>query len=50
MAAIDLETWPGGDRPHIVRIRPYRVHGTAWSLAPAPVAAEPAPAASAHQG
>jgi len=26
------------------------VHGTAWSLAPAPVAAEPAPAASAHQG
>jgi uncharacterized protein len=50
IAAIDLETWPGGDRPHIVRIRPYRVHGTAWSLAPAPVAAEPAPAASAHQG
>ena len=49
IAAIDLETWPGGDRPHVVRIRPYRVHGTAWSVVPAPVAAEPAPAASAHQ-
>lgn len=49
IAAIDLETWPGGDRPHVVRIRPYRVHGTAWSVVPAPVAAEPAPAASAQQ-
>lgn len=49
IAAIDLETWPGGDRPHVVRIRPYRVHGTAWSVVPAPVAAEPAPATSAQQ-
>jgi len=46
IAAIDLETWPGGDRPHVVRIRPYRVHGTAWSAIPAP--AEPIPAGS-HQ-
>jgi uncharacterized protein len=36
IAAIELETWPGGDRPHVVRIRPYRVHGTAWTLAPVP--------------
>ncbi|HKY75263.1 MAG TPA: pyridoxamine 5'-phosphate oxidase family protein [Acidimicrobiia bacterium] len=50
IAAIDLETWPGGDRPHVVRIRPYRVHGTAWSVVSAPVAAEPVPAASALQG
>lgn len=49
IAAIDLETWPGGDRPHVVRIRPYRVHGTAWSVVPAPVAAESVPTASAHQ-
>ena len=41
MAQIELEdTWPGGDRPHVVRIRPYRVHGTAWTVAvPTPVAA-----------
>lgn len=45
MAAIDLDTWPGGDRPHVVRIRPYRVHGTAWSIVPA----QAVPAASAHQ-
>ena len=43
IAAIDLETWPGGDRPHVVRIRPYRVHGTAWSVVPAAVAAGPLP-------
>jgi len=41
MASLELDTWPGGDRPHVVRIRPYRVHGTAWSLVPA--------SASAHQ-
>lgn len=41
LAAIELETWPGGDRPHVVRIRPYRVHGTAWSVVPASVAADP---------
>src|SRR6185295_17345540 len=35
LAALDLDTWPGGHRPHVVRIRPYRVHGTAWTLVPA---------------
>jgi len=35
LAALDLDTWPGGDRPHVVRIRPYRVHGTAWTPVPA---------------
>jgi uncharacterized protein len=49
IAAIDLETWPGGDRPHVVRIRPYRVHGTAWSVVPAAVAADSLPAASGHR-
>ena len=34
IAAIEFDTWPGGDRPHFVRIRPYRVHGTAWTLTP----------------
>jgi len=38
IAAIELDTWPGGSRPHVVRIRPYRVHGTAWT-AVVPVAA-----------
>lgn len=44
-----LLTWPGGDRPHVVRITPYRVHGTAWTAAVAtqPVAA--AGPASANQ-
>lgn len=35
--ALALDTWPGGDRPHVVRITPYAVRGTAW--APAPVTA-----------
>jgi len=35
--ALDLDTWPGGDRPHVVRITPYAIRGTAWT--PAPVAA-----------
>ena len=26
-----VDTWPGGDRPHVVRITPFRVHGTAWA-------------------
>ena len=40
IAQIELDTWPGGDRPHVVRIRPYRVYGTAWTVSvPAPVAA-----------
>ncbi|MCA1846901.1 MAG: pyridoxamine 5'-phosphate oxidase family protein, partial [Actinobacteria bacterium] len=33
IAALALETWPGGDRPHVVRITPYRVHGMAWTAA-----------------
>jgi nitroimidazol reductase NimA-like FMN-containing flavoprotein (pyridoxamine 5'-phosphate oxidase superfamily) len=48
IAAIDLESWPGGDRPHVVRIRPYRVYGTAWTTVSGSVAAGPA-SASAHQ-
>ncbi len=39
IAAIELDSWPGGDRPHVVRIRPYRVHGAAWTSAPVPAAA-----------
>ena len=35
MAALTLDTWPGGDRPHAVRITPFRVHGMAFT---APVA------------
>jgi hypothetical protein len=51
VAAIELDTWPGGDRSHVVRIRPYRVHGTAWTLVPVPAAAGAASApASAQQG
>jgi hypothetical protein len=46
IAAIEIETWPGGDWPHVVRIRPYRVHGTAWTVAPAPAVASPAASAS----
>jgi nitroimidazol reductase NimA-like FMN-containing flavoprotein (pyridoxamine 5'-phosphate oxidase superfamily) len=45
IAAIELDTWPGGDRPHVVRIRPYRVHGTAWTAA-VPAGAAPAPASA----
>jgi len=47
VAAIELDTWPGGDRSHVVRIRPYRVHGTAWTMVPVPAAVTPA---SAQQG
>jgi nitroimidazol reductase NimA-like FMN-containing flavoprotein (pyridoxamine 5'-phosphate oxidase superfamily) len=47
VAALELESWPGGDRPHTVRIRPYRVHGTAWTAAVAAGAVN-APA-SPHQ-
>jgi uncharacterized protein len=45
IAAIELDTWPGGDRPHVVRIRPYRVHGTAWTVA-VPIVADSATPAS----
>jgi nitroimidazol reductase NimA-like FMN-containing flavoprotein (pyridoxamine 5'-phosphate oxidase superfamily) len=31
--ALRLETWPGGDRPHVVRIVPFAVRGTAWAAA-----------------
>jgi uncharacterized protein len=48
VAAIELDTWPGGDRTHVVRIRPYRVHGTAWTMVPVPAAAGTA-SASAQQ-
>ena len=41
MAVTALDTWPGGDRPHVVRITPYRVHGTAWTAVVPTVAAAP---------
>ncbi|MEA2686791.1 MAG: uncharacterized protein QOE93_1986, partial [Actinomycetota bacterium] len=31
--ALALESWPGGDRPHLVRITPYAVRGTGWTAA-----------------
>jgi len=31
--SLALETWPGGDRPHVVRITPYAVQGTSWTAA-----------------
>jgi uncharacterized protein len=31
IGALTLDSWPGGDRPHIVRITPYGVRGTAWT-------------------
>jgi nitroimidazol reductase NimA-like FMN-containing flavoprotein (pyridoxamine 5'-phosphate oxidase superfamily) len=45
IAATPLETWPGGDRPNIVRITPYLVQGTDW----APVPALVGPAANAER-
>jgi uncharacterized protein len=30
---LSLETWPGGDRPHVVRITAFAVRGTAWTAA-----------------
>ncbi|HVW30900.1 MAG TPA: pyridoxamine 5'-phosphate oxidase family protein, partial [Acidimicrobiia bacterium] len=36
LAGLDLETWPGGDRPHVVRITPFAVRGTAWVPATVP--------------
>jgi nitroimidazol reductase NimA-like FMN-containing flavoprotein (pyridoxamine 5'-phosphate oxidase superfamily) len=47
LAAIELDVWPGGDRSHVVRIRPYRVHGTAWTVVPAAGAGGASGAASA---
>jgi len=37
--ALPLDTWPGGDRPHVVRITPYAVRGAEWSAAEVAVAA-----------
>ena len=31
--ALPLDTWPGGDRPHVVRITAFAVRGTAWTPA-----------------
>ncbi len=40
MAVTAVDIWPGGDRLHVVRITPYRVHGTAWTaVVPTAVAA-----------
>ena len=44
--ALPLETWPGGNRPHVVRITAFAVRGTAWT--PAEITAgSPATGASA---
>ncbi len=37
--ALALETWPGGDRPHVVRITAFAVAGTAWTPVEVEVAA-----------
>jgi nitroimidazol reductase NimA-like FMN-containing flavoprotein (pyridoxamine 5'-phosphate oxidase superfamily) len=29
--ALAFETWPGGHRPHVVRVTPFAVRGTAWA-------------------
>ena len=47
MAVTAVDTWPGGDRPHVVRITAYRVHGTAWTATQPVVAAAPKSAESA---
>jgi nitroimidazol reductase NimA-like FMN-containing flavoprotein (pyridoxamine 5'-phosphate oxidase superfamily) len=40
--ALALDTWPGGDRPNVVRITPYAVRGTAWTAIEVPAAVEAA--------
>jgi nitroimidazol reductase NimA-like FMN-containing flavoprotein (pyridoxamine 5'-phosphate oxidase superfamily) len=37
--ALALETWPGGDRAHVVRITAFAVRGTTWT--PAEIASAP---------
>jgi nitroimidazol reductase NimA-like FMN-containing flavoprotein (pyridoxamine 5'-phosphate oxidase superfamily) len=37
--ALSLDTWPGGDRPNVVRISPYAVRGTSWATAEVTAAA-----------
>jgi nitroimidazol reductase NimA-like FMN-containing flavoprotein (pyridoxamine 5'-phosphate oxidase superfamily) len=38
--ALSLDTWPGGDRPNVVRITPYAVRGTSWTAVEVTAAAE----------
>ena len=45
--ALALDTWPGGDRPHVVRITPYAVRGTSWTAVDV---AATAPAAAGETG
>jgi nitroimidazol reductase NimA-like FMN-containing flavoprotein (pyridoxamine 5'-phosphate oxidase superfamily) len=40
VGALDIETWPGGERPHTVRIFPYEVRGTVWAPVGTPSAQE----------
>jgi nitroimidazol reductase NimA-like FMN-containing flavoprotein (pyridoxamine 5'-phosphate oxidase superfamily) len=40
--ALSLDTWPGGDRPNVVRITPYAVRGTTWTAVEVPAATEAA--------
>ncbi|MDQ1490686.1 MAG: uncharacterized protein QOJ23_3200 [Actinomycetota bacterium] len=40
--ALSLDTWPGGDRPNVVRITPYAVRGTTWTAIEVPAAVEAA--------
>lgn len=40
--ALELEAWPGGDRPHVVRITPYAVRGTTWTAVEAATTVTPA--------
>lgn len=35
--ALALDTWPGGPRPHVVRITPFAVRGTRWTAVEAAV-------------
>ena len=44
--ALALETWPGGDRPHVVRITAFAVRGTAWTPAEVAVASSVLPPAA----
>ena len=37
--ALAFDTWPGGHRPHVVRITPYAVRGSAWTAIEVPAAA-----------
>jgi uncharacterized protein len=46
MAGTAVDSWPGGDRSHVVRITAYRVHGSAWTVAQPVVAAAPKSAES----